>query len=90
MNMAKKKIPPFKNLEEAAEFWDTHDFMDYIDDTEPADDVEFAFKPLKPVCLRLPESQIARLKRIAAAKGMGYQTMVRMWILEKAQEEDAA
>ena len=29
------KIPQFKTLEEAAEFWDTHDFEDYIDDTEP-------------------------------------------------------
>jgi hypothetical protein len=29
------KIPKFKTLEEAAEFWDTHDFEDYVDDTEP-------------------------------------------------------
>ena len=85
-----KRVPDFKNLEEAADFFDTHDTSEYLEDTEPADDVILDFKPLKPVCLRLPENQIARLKRIAAAKGMGYQTMVRMWILEKAQEEDAA
>jgi hypothetical protein len=29
------KIPEFKTLDEAAAFWDTHDFEDYIDDTEP-------------------------------------------------------
>jgi len=28
------KIPEFKTLDEAAAFWDTHDFEDYIDDTE--------------------------------------------------------
>ena len=29
------KIPQFDSLEEAAEFWDTHDFEDYVDATEP-------------------------------------------------------
>jgi predicted DNA binding CopG/RHH family protein len=85
-----KSIPKFKSDEEAAEFWDTHDLTDYEDELETVEDVVFDLKPLKPVCLRLPEQQIARLKRIAATKGMGYQTMVRMWIMEKAREEDAA
>ncbi|NLO74117.1 MAG: hypothetical protein GX100_08455 [candidate division WS1 bacterium] len=88
--MTKKKIPKFRNLEEAARFWDTHDTSDYAEELKPADDVVLDFKPLKPVCLRLPAAQIAHLKRIAAAKGMGYQTMVRMWILEKAREEEAS
>ncbi|MCZ7381933.1 MAG: hypothetical protein O8C64_10270 [Candidatus Methanoperedens sp.] len=30
-----KKIPDFKSLEEAAEYWDTHSFADHIEDTEP-------------------------------------------------------
>jgi hypothetical protein len=29
------RIPQFKNLQEAADFWDTHDFEDYVDHTEP-------------------------------------------------------
>ncbi len=29
------KIPEFATLEEAAAFWDTHDFEDYREDTEP-------------------------------------------------------
>src|SRR5436190_2176676 len=29
------KIPKFKTLEEAAQFWETHDFEDYVADTEP-------------------------------------------------------
>jgi hypothetical protein len=30
------RIPKFKTLDEAAEFWESHDFEDYVDDTEPA------------------------------------------------------
>jgi hypothetical protein len=29
------RIPKFKTLAEASEFWETHDFDDYVDDTEP-------------------------------------------------------
>ena len=37
----KKKIPEFKTEEALAAFWDNHDFLDYLEDTEPADDVIF-------------------------------------------------
>jgi len=29
------KVPKFKTLEEAADFWESHDFEDYVEDTEP-------------------------------------------------------
>ena len=29
------KIPAFNSIEEEAEFWDTHSFVDYLDDFEP-------------------------------------------------------
>jgi len=38
----KNKIPKFKSDEEIVAFWDRHDFTDYIEDTEPADDVIFS------------------------------------------------
>lgn len=31
------RIPAFQNIEEEAEFWDTHDFTDYLDDMGPAE-----------------------------------------------------
>ena len=36
-----KKIPEFKTEEALKIFWDSHDFLDYLEDTEPADDVIF-------------------------------------------------
>ncbi len=32
-----KKIPDFKSLEEAADYWDTHSFADYFENTEPVE-----------------------------------------------------
>jgi predicted DNA binding CopG/RHH family protein len=87
--MAKRRIPHFATDEEAAEFWDTHVFTDYWDDMEPADDVRFPHIKLKQISLRLAPTQIERLKRIAAGKGIGYQTMIRMWITERVRREAA-
>jgi hypothetical protein len=47
--MPNKRIPHFKTDEEAAEFWDTHDFAEYWDDTVRVDDVTFGPNPFKLV-----------------------------------------
>ena len=31
------KIPRFKSEKEEAEFWATHDLVDYVDDTQPVE-----------------------------------------------------
>ncbi len=36
------RIPEFQSLEEEAEFWDTHDFTDYLDELRP---VQVRFSP---------------------------------------------
>ena len=87
--MPKRAIPDFQTDEEAAEFWDTHSFADYVQDTEPAEDVRFPRPKLKQISLRLAPTQVERLKRVAAEKGIGYQTMIRMWITERLREEAA-
>jgi len=47
------KIPEFKTLDEAASFWDTHSFEDYIDDTEPVT-FQVTMPPrTKPAIIRL-------------------------------------
>lgn len=37
----KSRIPEFKSYQEEAEFWDTHDFTEFEDETHPVD-VHFA------------------------------------------------
>jgi predicted DNA binding CopG/RHH family protein len=40
-----------------------------------------------PISIRLVPEQIAEAKKIAAAKSVGYQTQLRMWIAEGIQRE---
>lgn len=89
------KIPDFKTAEEEAEFWETHSVSDYWDEFRPVkEELDPKLKAkiksranLKRVTLRLSQEQIAAAKRIATEKGIPYQTLMRMWIVEgiKAQ-----
>jgi len=82
------KIPKFKSEEAEAEFWATHDSVDYLDDTGP---VEATFVDARPpkqlISLRIDGDAIDRLKDISSRKGMGYQTLIRMWVMERLEQE---
>lgn len=94
-----KKIPEFKSEEEEALFWDEHDTTEFIEEFEP---VEVEIAPelkdkilskrelKKAVTLRLEPSQIEAIKKIAAKKGLPYQTLIRMWLTEKIDKEKDA
>jgi predicted DNA binding CopG/RHH family protein len=85
----KNKIPKFKNEDEEQEFWATHSTADYVDSFEP---VEFDFSELKPstktISLRLPQSIIDQLKRIANKRDVPYQSLLKIFLSEKIQEEN--
>ncbi len=84
------KIPQFETLEEASEFWDTHDFEDYVDDTEP---VTIAVKiPRRKRMLTVPLDLkvYEQIEALAAKQGMRIEKMVSSWLKEKATQETAA
>ncbi len=84
------KIPKFASEQEESEFWDTHEISDFLDDAEPVD-VQFVdARPRKTlISLRLDLETITALKRIAHRRGIGYQTLIRMWVLERLAQEPA-
>ena len=83
-----KKIPKFKSLEEEGEFWDTHSVLEFWDETREADAPFIdARPPKKLVSIRFDEALIAAAKRIARMKGVGYQTLLRMWAYEGLARE---
>lgn len=43
------EIPEFESIQEEAEFWDTHDTTEFLDEFEEADNVVFVPFPLSPV-----------------------------------------
>ncbi|MBU3979488.1 BrnA antitoxin family protein [Patescibacteria group bacterium] len=88
MNQIKNKIPKFKNEDEEREFWATHDTTDYLDNFEP---IDLQFPSLKPttktISIRLPESMINQLKRLANKRDVPYQSLLKILLGEKLKEE---
>lgn len=85
-----KSIPRFKNEEEEAEFWATHDTTEYFDVSKP---LYLEFPNLKPttktISLRLPLMLLYSIKRIANKKDVPYQSLIKVFLDEKVREEDA-
>lgn len=77
------KIPKFKTEAEEAKFWATHDFTDYIDDTE---EVELELSPelsqtiRDRFVIRLTPGQRKKLEKIAEKKGVKPQNLINSWI----------
>ena len=87
MRISKKtKIPKFRSFEEEARFWDTHDTTEFLEQFQPAK-LKFPKPRKKLVSMRLPESEILGLKQVAARKGIGYLTLIRIWVTERFFEE---
>lgn len=83
-----KFIPKFKNEDEEREFWATHDFTDYFSYFKPVGlDLSELRPSTKPVTLRLPESLLAALKGLANKKDVPYQSLMKIFLAEKVNEE---
>ena len=85
------RIPDFQSREEEAEFWDTHDFTDYLDESWPVQiqvgdefrarvEARAAARAQDRLTIRLDRADRAALDREARARGIGPSTLVRMWI----------
>lgn len=83
-----KKIPKFKSEADEAEFWATHDSTEYVDYTAAK---EIVFPNLKPstrtISIRLPESLIEHLKALANKRDVPYQSLLKMFLAERVEEE---
>ncbi len=82
------KLPHFESEQEEAEFWATHDSTEYAEDFAPTDVSFVDARPRKTqISLRLDRESITALKRVAERKGVGYQTLIRMWVMERLEQE---
>jgi predicted DNA binding CopG/RHH family protein len=81
----KKKLPAFASEQEESNFWDTHDSTEYFEDTTPEDIVFVDARPR--VTIKLEREALVRLKEVAQRKGVDYETLARMWVLERLKQE---
>ncbi len=83
-----KKIPKFNNEDEEREFWAAQDSTEYVDWSKAHKAV---FPNLKPstesISLRLPSFLLARIKQLANKKDVPYQSLMKMFLSEKVDQE---
>lgn len=83
-----KEIPKFKSEDEEREFWATHDSTDYFDWAKAE---RVVFPNLKPttrtISLRLPNSMLDGLKVAANKRDVPYQSLIKMFLKERLDEE---
>jgi len=88
MKKKPRKIPRFKSEDQERKFWATHSPLDY-EHGPPA--VGNLFPNLKPstvlTSLRLPAWLMNALKGIANKKDIPAQSLMKMYLSEKVQEE---
>jgi len=83
-----KQIPKFKNEDEEREFWFTHDSTEYVNWAKAERAV---FPNLKPstesISLRLPSFLLARIKELANKKDVPYQSLMKVFLSERIDQE---
>jgi predicted DNA binding CopG/RHH family protein len=98
LSPAKTPLPRLRSDKEAADYFQTHsvaDIWDQLPEAEAAKASKAVEKSIRerhtavksPISIRLGSEQIAAAKKIAAAKSVGYQTQLRMWIAEGIKRE---
>jgi len=82
---AQSRIPEFATREEETEFWDTHDFTDFLDELRPVQ-VRVAKNLSQGLNVRLDQSDREELNRRAEEQGIGPSTLIRMWVRERLRQ----
>jgi predicted DNA binding CopG/RHH family protein len=95
---AKLPLPRFRSEKAAADHFGAHSLADVWDQlpaiksAKPSAALEKSIRERhsrtkSPISIRLVPDQIEAAEKIAAAKSVGYQTQLRMWIAEGIQRE---
>ena len=83
------RIPAFRDVQEEAEWWDTHDLGDYLDDFRPVE-VSLNKGFSHGLTVRLDTATLTALRKHAAARGLKPTTLMRMWVKDQLRREAEA
>ncbi len=87
-----KKVPHFKNEDAERRFWSTHDSAEYLDWSQAAKNPSLS--NLKPsthtISLRLSDSLLGDIKRIAHKRDVPYQSLMKIFLTEEVRRQEAA
>lgn len=79
-------IPAFNNYEEEAEFWDTHDFTDFQQETTPVT-VRSTYGLSANVQVRFDKETDHELEALARERGMKKATLIRTIVMERLRQD---
>lgn len=84
------KLPDFTTMsrQQEAQWWDTHDVTDYLDEFEPVSlRVQLAQPKEDAIMIRLNKGVKEQLAKVARSKGLNVSSLTRMWIMERLQQK---
>lgn len=83
-----KPIPEFDSEAEEQEFWATADTTEYFDWSNARRVVFPKLKPTTtPISMRLPETLLTELKRLANEQDVPYQSLMKVYLAERVALE---
>ena len=83
-----KPIPKFATEAAEQKFWATADTTEYFDWTQARRVVFPNLKPTTtPISMRLPETLLTDLKRLANEQDVPYQSLMKVYLAERVAEE---
>ena len=79
-----KPIPEFASEAEEQEFWATADTTEYFDWSQARRVVFPKLRPTTtPISMRLPETLLTELKRLANEQDVPYQSLMKVYLAER-------
>jgi predicted DNA binding CopG/RHH family protein len=86
----KQAVPKFSSEAEEAAWWDAHhsgieaEIRRRLKEKRPLtlNNLIEGAKPSQPITLRIPKQDLETARRLAARKGLGYQTYIKMLLRE--------
>jgi len=82
-----KPLPRFANRQEEAEFWDTHDVFDYVDEAAEPIRLEVTGPLSEPVTLHIDIETMEEVRALAEAQGVPPDGLLYLWIIERRDAE---
>ncbi len=86
MGKSKSSLSKAHSYAEIGEFWDTHDFTEYWDQTKPA---EFEVDIRSEVTYyALDNTLAAEVRALAERRGVAPETLLNLWVQEKLHQPE--
>ena len=84
----KKKAPRFRSEDDEREFWASHDSTEFVEWERAQRVVPANLRPsVRTISIRLPESMLEELKLLANKRDVPYQSLLKIFLAERLEEE---